>query len=116
MPNSSDRRSSDRRGKQRFQIAQELRYKLLVRGARIIAAGTATSLNISSSGLWFSTPNLPPRLPIEVSINWPAMLDQSRLMQLTLHGAVVRSNDEGTAVTIHRYEFRTRASRNLQLV
>src|SRR4051812_33212416 len=107
--------NSDRRRKQRFAIEQELRYKILVRGSRIVGTGTGTSLNISSSGIWFNTPNLPAKLPVEVSIDWPVLLDESRAMQLSIYGAVVRSNDQGTAVSIHRYEFRTRGSRSLQL-
>lgn len=108
--------TQERRSKRRFPIEQELRFKVLVRGARIVTAGTATSLNISSRGVWFNTPNLNPKLPVELSIDWPALLYESRPLQLIVFGSIIRSNDQGTAVSIDRYEFRTRSSRTLQIV
>ena len=98
----------------KLPIEQELRFKVLVRGSRIVTAGTATSLNISSRGVWFNVPNLNPKLPVELSIDWPVLLDESSPLQLIVFGSIIRSNDEGTGVSIDRYEFRTR--RTLQIV
>src|SRR5262249_14289314 len=97
----------ERRGKRRFQIEQEIRYKMLY-GQRIAETGTGKTLNISSSGVWFTTENmLTIGMPVEVSMNWPVLLNETCPMKLMIYGCVVRSNERGAAVAIERYEFRT---------
>ena len=44
----------DRRNKRRFNIEQGLRYKLLY-GSRVAETGSGRTVNISSSGVWFTT-------------------------------------------------------------
>ena len=46
-------------------------------------------------------------MPIELSMTWPVLLNDSCPMKLMIYGCVVRSNDKGAAVAIERYEFRT---------
>ncbi len=97
----------ERRLKRRFHIEQEVRYKMLY-GQRIAETGTGKTLNISSSGVWFTTENmLTTGMPVEVSMNWPVLLNDSCPMKLMIYGCVVRSNEKGAAVAIERYEFRT---------
>ncbi len=97
----------ERRMKRRFHIEQEVRYKMLY-GQRIAETGTGKTLNISSSGVWFTTENmLTTGMPVEVSMNWPVLLNDSCPMKLMIYGCVVRSNEKGAAVAIERYEFRT---------
>jgi hypothetical protein len=97
----------ERRLKRRFHIEQEVRYKMLY-GQRIAETGTGKTQNISSSGVWFTTENLlTTGMPIELSITWPVLLNDSCPMKLMIYGCVVRSNDRGAAVAIERYEFRT---------
>ena len=97
----------ERRMKRRFQIEQEVRYKMLY-GQRIAETGTGKSLNISSSGVWFTTENmLTIGMPVELSMNWPVLLNDSCPMKLMIYGCIVRSNEKGAAVAIERYEFRT---------
>ena len=97
----------ERRMKRRFQIEQEVRYKMLY-GQRIAETGTGKTLNISSSGVWFTTENmLTIGMPVEVSMNWPVLLNDSCPMKLMIYGCIVRSNEKGAAVAIERYEFRT---------
>jgi c-di-GMP-binding flagellar brake protein YcgR len=101
----------ERRMKRRFAIAQEVRYKMLY-GQRIAETGSGTTTNISSGGVWFTTENmLATGMPIEVSMNWPILLNDSCPMKLVIYGCVVRSNERGAAVAIERYEFRTQGSR-----
>lgn len=103
----------DRRGKRRFPIEQEVRYKMLY-GQRFAEAGAGKTTNISSGGIWFSTENmLTSGTPIELSLTWPVLLNDSCLMKLMIYGCVVRSNRKGAAVAIERYEFRT-LGRSLQ--
>ena len=104
----------ERRVKRRFRIDQEVRYKMLY-GQRIAETGVGRTMNISSGGVWFSTENmLTSGMPVELSMNWPVLLNDSCPMKLMIYGCVVRSNEKGAAVAIERYEFRTQGSRQFQ--
>src|ERR1700743_1996451 len=83
----------ERRIKRRFQIDQEVKYKMLY-GQRIAEPGTGRTLNISSGGVWFTTENmLTSGMPIELSMSWPVLLNDSCPMKLMIYGCVVRSNE-----------------------
>jgi c-di-GMP-binding flagellar brake protein YcgR len=104
----------ERRTKRRFELAQELRYKMLY-GQRIAETGSGKTLNISSGGVWFTAENmLTVGMPIELSMVWPVLLNDACPMKLMIYGCVVRSNEKGAAVAIERYEFRTLGSRAFQ--
>jgi hypothetical protein len=104
----------ERRIKRRFQIDQEVKYKMLY-GQRIAETGVGRTMNVSSGGVWFSTENmLTSGMPVELSMTWPVLLNESCPMKLMIYGCVVRSNERGAAVAIERYEFRTQGSRNFQ--
>ena len=104
----------ERRIKRRFQIDQEVKYKMLY-GQRIAETGVGRTMNVSSGGVWFSTENmLTSGMPVELSMTWPVLLNDSCPMKLMIYGCVVRSNERGAAVAIERYEFRTQGSRNFQ--
>ena len=104
----------ERRIKRRFQIDQEVKYKMLY-GQRIAETGVGRTMNVSSGGVWFSTENmLTSGMPVELSMNWPVLLNESCPMKLMIYGCVVRSNERGAAVAIERYEFRTQGSRTFQ--
>ena len=104
----------ERRSKRRFTIDQEVKYKMLY-GQRIAETGMGRTLNISSGGVWFSTENmLTSGMPVELSMNWPVLLNDSCPMKLMIYGCVIRSNEKGAAVAIERYEFRTQGSRTFQ--
>jgi hypothetical protein len=67
-------------------------------------------LVISSGELTFTTEQeLAPRQKVEVTVNWPAMLDSTCPMKLVISGRVMRSADGSASVSIDHYEFRTRA-------
>jgi c-di-GMP-binding flagellar brake protein YcgR len=103
-PDSSER---ERRAKRRFQVEQDVRYKMLY-GQRIAETGSGKTANISSGGVWFTTESmLTTGMPVEVSMNWPVLLNESCPMKLMIYGCVIRSNEKGAAVAIERYEFRT---------
>jgi len=106
----------ERRNKRRFQIEQDVRYKMLY-GQRIAETGSGKTRNISSGGVWFSTESmLTTGMPVELSMNWPVLLNDSCPMKLMIYGCVIRSNDKGAAVAIERYEFRTQGTRQFQPV
>ncbi len=107
-------KSREKRLKRRFPVEQEVRYKMLY-GQRIAETGTGRTTNISSSGVWFTTSNmLTARMPIEISMNWPVLLNDTCPMKLMIYGCVVRATDRGAAVAIERYEFRTQGARAFQ--
>lgn len=104
----------ERRVKRRFHIDQEVKYKMLY-GQRIAETGVGRTTNISSGGVWITTESmLTSGLPVELSMSWPVLLNDSCPMKLMIYGCVVRSNEMGAAVAIERYEFRTTGARTFQ--
>jgi hypothetical protein len=105
----------ERRAKSRFPMEREVSYKTVASGQGIAETGMGRSLNISSGGIWFSTGNrLTNGVLVEVSMDWPVLLNGSCPMQLTMYGTVIRSNGQRVAVSIERYEFRTHGPRSFQ--
>jgi hypothetical protein len=105
---------NERRTKKRFQIEQEVKYKMLY-GQRIAETGVGRTINISSAGVFFTSENvLTAGMPVELSMNWPVLLHDSCPMKLMIYGCVIRSSQNGSAVAIERYEFRTQGSRTFQ--
>jgi hypothetical protein len=69
------------------------------------------TLDVGSGGVAFTTENhLPLDAPVEVSINWPARLNDSCALKLVITGRIVRSSEGRAAVKTERYVFRTRAA------
>src|SRR5438874_3597466 len=103
--NGSANGERERRTKRRFQIDQEVKYKMLY-GQRIAETGTGRTLNMSSGGIRFTTENmLTSGMPVELSLNWPVLLNDSCPMKLMIYGCVVRSSEKAATVAIERYEF-----------
>ncbi len=97
----------ERRSRLRFRIEQEVEYR--VSGST--AAGKGRTVNISSSGVLMTTETaMLPHCLVQLSIDWPAALNQTCPMQLVIIGPVVRSEAGTTAISIISYEFRTRRS------
>jgi hypothetical protein len=98
----------ERRASTRFSLNLELRYTVSYR-CTPVETGTGRTIDLSSSGLAFTadTP-LPMGVRIDVSIDWPVLLDGGVKMQLKMSGLVVRTNGTETALQIHRHEFKTR--------
>lgn len=100
---------AERRTKRRFYIEREVRYRVL-EDDQIIDAGVGKTLNISSGGVAFLCDHeLQSGSFLEMSISWPALLDNSCRMKLVAFGRVLRSEDCHVATTIEKYEFRTQA-------
>ena len=86
-----------------------VRYRIL-RG-QSGQTGTGEAINISTSGVWFTTAqgsNLDGWL--RLSMDWPILLNGSRPLQLAIEGPVIRSDERGAALGVERYEFRTRSA------
>jgi c-di-GMP-binding flagellar brake protein YcgR len=105
----TNRKSNDRRVASRFPIERDLRYKVVSKKSSNEQGGGST-LNISSSGILFTTEQtLIPGRTVEIAINWPANLDDSTPLKLVARGRIVRSDLRRAAIQIQRYEFRTQA-------
>lgn len=97
----------ERRRKRRFAIEQQLKYKVL-HADRLPEIGVGRSVNISSGGICFTTETvLALGTPIEISMPWPALLNDICPIKLVIYGSVIRSEANRTAVAIERQEFRT---------
>lgn len=101
--------SQERRKSSRFPIEREVRYKTLNQRSEMLA-GTGKTLNISSSGVLFTSDHeLPPGTRLEVSISWPAQLNEKCLLNLVARGRVARQSGLKIALQIQQYEFRTQS-------
>lgn len=100
---------ADRRRSSRFPIERELRYKTLNQRSEILA-GNGKTLNISSSGVLFTSDHdLPVGTRLEVSISWPAQLNDRVLLNLVARGRITRQHKGQSALQIQQYEFRTQS-------
>jgi len=102
---------SDRRTNARFPCRLAVSYQAL---EHPFLSGVATSetLNISSKGLLFATEEpLQPGQLLQVSVDWPARLEDQVPLKLVAEGRIVRIVDGLAAMRIDKYEFRTRRAR-----
>ena len=73
-------------------------------------SGIGKTVNISSAGILFTTEDmLLPGRRLEVSINWPAQLNNEVGLKLVARGRVVRFEENCAAMEIQQYEFRTQS-------
>lgn len=101
--------STERRRSSRFPIEREIRYKTLNQRTELLT-GIGKTLNISSSGVLFTSEHdmaLGTRL--EVSISWPAQLNDKCLLNLVARGRISRHAKGQLALQIQQYEFRTQS-------
>ena len=102
--------TSERRAADRFPISREVRYKVLNKRSGS-ETGDGQTINISSNGVLFTTSHyLLPGRRLELSISWPAQLNDKCQLKLVARGRVVRSEEGLAAMEIQQYEFRTRAA------
>jgi hypothetical protein len=72
-------------------------------------AGTGQTINMSSGGLLLETEfPLTVGQPIELSLSWPALLEDDVPLQLKVFGETIWGHGTETAVRIWRYDFRLR--------
>ncbi len=107
---SQDFDFADRRNSKRFPLRLSVRYRLL--GTQDGQKwNTTESLNISSTGLLFTTEHtVLPGQGIEAFVAWPVALDKRVALKLALKGPVVRCEGNQVAMRFERYEFKTRSA------
>ena len=100
--------SSDSRSSARVPIDLEVRYRV-VRHRGAARNGSGRTIDISNSGLSF-TADTPLSIgqTLDVSIDWPVLLDGGVQLQIVASGVVVRTSGAVTAIRIERHDFRTR--------
>src|SRR5215831_3402651 len=95
-----------RRGKQRFQIEQDVSFRILD-GKEKGRTGRGRTIELSSRGVRLTTDRpLPLGAPVELSIDWPILLDGRCLMKLVIGGTVLRQEDTTAVVSVRASEFR----------
>jgi hypothetical protein len=105
----TEKMQSDRRLSDRFPIERDVRFRVLSKRGGDEAGGGKT-LNISSSGVLFTSEHLLlPGRRLELDINWPVQLNNQVALKLVARGRVVRFEDGRAAMEIQQYEFRTQA-------
>jgi hypothetical protein len=101
--------AAERRVRLRFAVELDLRYKLTWR-QQVLHEGSGKTRDFSRNGIFFRADQaLPKGLPVELSIDWPMLLDGVCPLQLRVSGRVLRSSAAGTAVKIMRHRFCTRS-------
>src|SRR5579863_3272705 len=99
--------SDERREKKRFRMEREVRYRILNQD-RTFAFGVGETIYVSSIGVAFTNEiELPVGVTIELSIDWPALIDNICRLQLVGCGHVLRSSGGITVCTLAQHDFRT---------
>jgi len=88
----------------------DLHWKLIYR-CRVLETGTGRTIDLSNGGIHYETDRrLPAGLNVELSISWPAIVDDLAPRQLVVCGKIVRSDGGRTAIRKHQHEFRCAGS------
>ena len=96
-----------RRKSQRFPIELHVRYRTLGRQLEGLA-GTGKTINISSSGVLFTSQHqLPMGTRVQVCMCWPVKLNEKCGLNLVGTGRVVRHAKGKLALRVQEWQFRT---------
>ena len=98
-------RRVERRLRRRYELDLDMRYRSLREDSLV----SGKVRDMSSKAICFmASKSLSQGTMVELSIDWPVLLFDTRALQLKVKGCVVRSGEQETAVSIMWYEFRTR--------
>jgi hypothetical protein len=101
----------DRRTTNRMPIQRDVRYRVLGERRAVSEVGSGKTLNMSSGGVLFTTETgLMKGQRVELTVSWPAMLDNAVPLKLVAVGVLVRADETQAAISIERHEFRTRGA------
>lgn len=104
----SSSKEAERRTNARFDCHLGVSYQTLEKPF-LSGQGTSETLNISSKGVLFRADEaLEPGQLVQVSVDWPARLENQIPLKLVAEGRIVRNSKGIAAMTIEKYEFRTR--------
>ena len=95
-----------------YPITLELRYKT---GGRAPRVGMGQTSGMSASEVVFTADQpIDVGAKLEISIAWPALLNDRVALQLVVVGDVVGRRDSLTTLRIRKYHFRTRGRQTVQ--
>jgi hypothetical protein len=101
--------NTDRRVSLRLPIERDVRYTVIGTKKRLQHSGSGRTVNMSSRGVLFTTDStLPEAAYVEIAVSWPAELDDAIPLKLVAMGILVRTDERQAAISIQKYEFRTR--------
>ena len=99
---------ADRRSHARFPCRMAISWRTLEQPLKT-GEGSSETVNISSKGILFATgEQFELGQLLQVSLDWPARLGNEVPLKLVAEGRVLRNSHGKTAMSIERYEFRTR--------
>ena len=97
----------ERRAKLRFPLTATVRYKQLD-GARVLAEGTAQTVNVSSDGILLRCDQWLRRArKVQLVLHWP-LIDGTAPLAVHADGHVVWVKDDCVAIQWRHQEFHTR--------
>ncbi|PWU00511.1 MAG: hypothetical protein C5B51_25070 [Terriglobia bacterium] len=106
-PSILSKRKSDRR----YPIALPVRYAAREEGV-IFAKGTGRTSSIGGKSIVFVTEQpLLVGLNVDLTMDWPALLDNSVPLQIAIRGKIGHAEGNQVLLQISGHEFRTRAAR-----
>ncbi len=93
-------------GGSHYPVSMEVRYKVRARMPRV---GMGQTSRMSSREIVFTADQtIDEGSKVEISIAWPAMLNQCVPLQLVIEGEVIRQRQSVMTARIQKYHFRTR--------
>jgi hypothetical protein len=103
----------DPRRHRRYPVSLNVTYKLF-RNGKIARLGSGQTLDVSSGGACFECVDpFPSDGSIELTINWPCLLEGVCPLKLVMRGRIVRVDGQRIAVEAEHHEFRTAGIRPL---
>ena len=94
----------------RFPLALQVSYRSLFPEGM---AGAGETVNFSSSAVLFTVEReLPVGMSLELIVRWPALLERSIPLQVSLFGTTVRATGDRAVLKIDKHEFRTARLKN----
>lgn len=94
----------------RFPIECEVRYRLMD-SRKHLPQQIGKTIDMSSKGVFFDAGcSLPVGKRIEMSISWPALLNEKCRLKFVAIGRVVRAEDGKAAALVQTHEFRTQGA------
>ena len=107
MASASRQYLNDQRSEHRYPVKAALEYWIVIRNRKVVT-GIGGTVNISSRGVLIQTAHALPRgVTVELSIHWPARLNNTVALKLHVIGQTIRTQGSCTAVLIRRHVFRT---------
>jgi len=111
---------TERRSKSRYPLVLGVRFRFRIRD--LLISGKGRTVNLSAGGLLVASQHIASRDEVragarmQMTIDWPVLLDGKIALQFHATGQVVRKGSEDFAATFLRHEFRTMRSASLPAV